>query len=159
MANVTFVSATLPSLVAEAARLLFIAERALATPQTNITIALGDALMTVSGTLPKSSAVDAATANIVSSLTDYTPDSDPVLTGTPIAGITAGSLSEALFAAVVQHDAALQTRIDANLPVPAGVGATYSISDAGATFTVVLPVVYSIGTDGSQLATVPNYLA
>lgn len=158
MANITFVSTHLPAIAAEAARRLFIAERALLVPINNVAIDFADSLVTISGTLPNAQSVDTATGNIVTAFSDYTPDADPVLTGTALAAVTASSLSEVLAAAVVQQDNALQVKIDAAATLPAGVSSTYSFGDGGFTFTVVLPVAYSIDASGNQVATVSNYL-
>lgn len=159
MPNVNFVSTTLPKFVAEAARRLMEAERALPAPLANVTMSFGDTLLTVSGSLPVGSSIDLATGNVVIAFSDYTTGSVPVLTGTALSDVTASSLSEVLYNAVIRLDAAEAARIAAAGTLPLGAGSTFTISEGQASFTAVLPVVYTLDVSGNQVATVPNYLA
>lgn len=159
MANATLVSTTLPKLVAEIARYVMNAERALTPAQANVTMTFGDALVTIAGSLPVTQSIDTASGNIVTAFTDYLPALDPVTTGTPISDITTDNMLEALYASVVRLDAAEAARLAANGTLPAGVGSSLSIVNGVASFTAVLPVSYSVDNSGNQVATISNYLA
>lgn len=159
MPNQVFAATTLPSLFHAVARRLFAAERALSTPRADVSITIQDATISINASLRGaiSLGVDGRAQFVP---LDYTADIDPVFTGTPLEGLAADSLAEALMIAAIQLNAAEDTylAISGNV-LPAGVDVTYNFT-AGL-FNVIASVPYTAVLDASdnQVMTITNYLA
>lgn len=159
MPAITFASTHIAAFVAESARVLMTAERALTTPQTRVTMSFGETLLTVSGSVPLSVAAVAADGGAKASYSDYTPAyTIAALAGTPLAALTLDNLSEVMAQAVIALDAAERTKINANGALPTGVGSTYAIEAEQMTFSAVVPYDVSLSA-GNQVIAVTDYLA
>lgn len=152
-------STSLPALLAESARILFNAERALSTPESTIGISLGETILTITGSLPVAVSGLTASGNGQVLFTDRVPAIEPVLTGTPLSDMTADSMAEVIANTAIRLDAAEATAQASDPNFPAGVGVDYSITASVFNFTASLPYVASLSATGAQIITVTDYLA
>lgn len=159
MAVHTFVSTVLESFVAEAARQVMNTEAALATPLADVTMTIGTSTLTINASLPFVPSVLSGDGSIKNVITDRTPGETVVLTSTPLSAITANGLCDVLAAAIMQLDAAENTKIAGGATLPTGVGASYSFANGTASLSAVLPITVTIDASGHQVVNVTPYLA
>ena len=160
MADVTFISSTLPALVAEIARRVVAAEAALTSPVSRISITFGNGVLTIAGFVNGALSTIASDGTLKFSPTDHTPGNTPILTGTPLASKGIDSLAEALVVAASELQSAEDTYLaDGTKTLPTGVDVSCTVNGLQAVISAAVPFNVNINSSGQQVITVPNYLA